>query len=725
MADERREVLTGILGRVKWHENGYLIAEVEVEPEEEPGGAKARLPWTASVKGNCLAPQVGARYVFQGAWVQDGKWGSTFRFDEYEVALPTEVGAIRDYLLRAKWIGPKVAETIVAAYGESTLEVLKDEPERVAAMISGITLERAESIAEDLRANEANEKVQVGLNALFAGTGIGKALAGRVVRKWGKHSLEVATADPFALTEIEGIGFLLADNVRKKLGIPYDDPSRLRAGILYVLKEAAWGDGHTHVPETDLLARAGKALSVGAAMIVGRLREMADDGEVVILDGAGGSFLGTWRTSLRRLHDDERFVAGHVRALLAFPRPEVEMGPVPFGLADDQREAWLRILQHGVFVLNGCPGTGKTTLLRFVVDACVGQRVVLAAPTGKAAKRITEQTLRPASTIHRLLEPEMVHGKFVFTRNADRPLEADVVIIDEASMVDVNLAARLLEAVPLGSRVIFVGDVHQLPSVGPGNVLRDLIASGMVPTAELTIIKRQEEGARIVKHCHEIKAGRTPVLDNDGARDFFWIDEDDDEAAAATIVDLVSRRLPAFYGADPNREIQVLAPMKEKGAVSCKRLNEELRKVLNPAAADQKRFGLGDRVIQTKNEYGLGIINGDVGTVIGVDLQLKEWTVRFEDPEREVPIPFANHDLELAWALSVHKFQGSEARIVVIPVHRSQASVLMQRNLLYTAISRAREVCVIVGQRGEVPKIVKRQDNLRRWTNLQGFLREP
>jgi len=363
---------------------------------------------------------------------------------------------------------------------------------------------------------------------------------------------------------------------------------------------------------------------------------------------------------------------------------------------------------------------------RRILEYC---ETIINNPRASLLKECFPDRLQRSNDMYRFKIPNPC-GSEVFalplsTGEGLRGTRASVVVVDEASMLDVSLAARLLEAVRTQARVYLVGDVHQLPSVGPGNVLRDLIASGVVPCVELTQIKRQDEGTLIVSNCHRIKDGRDVEVDNRGSRDFFWVEESDEDAAAAVLVDLVSRRLPAHYGIDPVKDLQVVVPLKEKGALSCKALNAKLRAALNPAAVDARRkLAVGDKVIQTRNDYGLDIINGDMGVVAGVDEDEKRYIVRFDAPEREIEIPFSNHNLELAYAITCHKFQGSESRIVVIPVHRAQGQMIMQRNWIYTAISRAREVCVLVGQRGEVPKIVRRQSNLRRWTSLQQVIRE-
>ena len=392
-------------------------------------------------------------------------------------------------------------------------------------------------------------------------------------------------------------------------------------------------------------------------------------------------------------------------------------------MADDQQEALSKAVASGVFILTGAPGTGKTYTIKRIISSFPEARVALAAPTGKAAKRVYEQSGRLALTIHKLLEPQKVGGRFVFTRDAEHPIEADLIVLDEVSMVDTPLMARFLEAVAPGTRLILVGDTYQLPSVGPGNILKDLIASGAVPSTELTIIKRQDEGL-IIRNCHRIKNGEDIELGNSTARDFFVLKRDGDEAIRETILELVSRRFPESYQADPLREVQVITPLREKTALSCKALNEAFQRRLNPTPTlDGVRFKVGDKVIQTKNQYDLDIINGDIGYVRDIDKPARSITVQFENPDRLVELPLYENDLDLAYAITCHKFQGSEARIIVVPIHRSFGPLIMQRNWLYTAVSRAREVCVLVGQREEVPHIIRRNRQQQRFTRLQDMLR--
>lgn len=564
-----------------------------------------------------------------------------------------------------------------------------------------------------LRNNEANENLQIALKDLLGGTKVSRRSVNQIIEKWGQDAPARIRENPYALIEaIDGVGFLTADEVARKIGYDFTGPPRLRAGIIHTLKDQAFSHGHTCLPVAKLLSEAEKILAVPPEGIGGQLGPLGKDGLVVAADG----FI-----YLKSYHDDEKLIAEKLKVLV---RQTLPPGQPDFeGLADDQRESLSKAVASGVFILTGAPGTGKTYTIKRIISSFPEARVALAAPTGKAAKRVYEQSGRLALTIHKLLEPQQVNGTFVFTRGADNPVEADLIILDEVSMVDTPLMARFLEAVAPGTRLILVGDTYQLPSVGPGNILKDLIASGVIPSTELTIIKRQDEGL-IIRNCHRVKNGEDIELGNSTARDFFFLKREEHEEIRETILELVSRRFPESYHADPLRDVQVITPLREKTALSCKALNEEFQRRINPTPQlEGVRFKVGDKVIQTKNQYDLDIINGDIGYVLTLDKKDRTITVGFENPERVVSVPLHQNDLELAYAITCHKFQGSEARMIVIPIHRSFGPLIMQRNWIYTAVSRAREVCVLVGQRGEVPLIIHRNHQQRRFTRLQEMLR--
>lgn len=693
------EQLQGVLSSIKFHQANFLIGVLDDG---------------TTVKGNMLSPQVGLEYAFRGRRERHPRWGEQFAFSDYRASYPTDLDAVRSYLMEnCKWIGPEISKRLVNTYGKETLAVCKEHPDRVASEIAGITLRRAQEIAAMLRNNEANEKLQLALKDLLGGTKVNRRAANQILEKWGQDAPARIRENPYALIEaIDGIGFLTADEVARKIGYDFSGAPRIRAGTIHTLKEQAFGQGHTCLPTPKLLSEAAKILAVAPERISGEIGPLEKDGLVVAVEGF---------VYLKSYHDDEKLVAEKLKVLA---RQTLPPGQPDFeSLADDQKEALSKAVASGVFILTGAPGTGKTYTIKRIISSFPEARIALAAPTGKAAKRVYEQSGRLALTIHKLLEPQKVGGTFVFTRDAENPIEADLIVLDEVSMVDTPLMARFLEAVAPGTRLILVGDTYQLPPVGPGNILKDLIASGTIPSTELTIIKRQDEGL-IIRNCHRIKNGEDIELGNSTARDFFVLKRDGDEEIRETILELVSRRFPESYKADPLREVQVITPLREKTALSCKALNEEFQRRINPKPKlDGVRFKVGDKVIQTKNQYDLDIINGDIGYVLDLDKTSRTIRVAFENPERVVELPLYENDLDLAYAITCHKFQGSEARIIVVPIHRSFGPLIMQRNWIYTAVSRAREVCVLVGQREEVPQIIRRNHQQRRFTRLQEMLR--
>jgi exodeoxyribonuclease V alpha subunit len=693
------EQLQGVLSTIKFHQGNFLIGVLDDG---------------TTVKGSMLSPQVGLEYTFRGRRERHPRWGEQFAFTDYRASYPTDLSAIQCYLVdNCKWIGPEIGKRLVNTYGKETLAVCKADPDRGASAISGITPRRATEIAAMLRNNEANENLQLALKDLLGGTKVNRRAVNQILEKWGQDEPARIRENPYALIEaIDGIGFLTADEVARKIGYDFSGPPRVRAGVIHTLKEQAFGQGHTCLPKAKLLAEAEMILAVPPERIGSELGPLEKDGLVVSADGF---------VYLKGYHDDEQLIAEKLKVLA---RQTLPPGQPDFeGLADDQKEALSKAVSSGVFILTGAPGTGKTYTIKRIISSFPQARVALAAPTGKAAKRVYEQSGRLALTIHKLLEPQKVGGSFVFTRDAENPVEADLIVLDEVSMVDTPLMARFLEAVAPGTRLILVGDTYQLPSVGPGNILKDLIASGAIPSTELSIIKRQDEGL-IIRNCHRIKNGEDIELGNSTARDFFVLKRDGDEEIRETILDLVSRRFPESYHADPLKEVQVITPLREKTALSCKALNEIFQRRLNPKPKiDGVRFKVGDKVIQTKNQYDLDIINGDIGYVHDIDARDRTITVAFENPERVVQVPLHQNDLELAYAITCHKFQGSEARIIVVPIHKSFGPLIMQRQWLYTAVSRAREVCVLVGQREEIPKIIQRNAPQRRHTRLQELLR--
>lgn len=696
------EEIRGALRAVRYQQRGFLIGT---------------LADGTTVKGDMPSPQIGLEYAFRGRWEDHPQWGRQFAFAEYRSSYPTDLEAVRGYLMEnCKWIGPEISKRLVEAYGKDTLEICKKEPERVAKEIQGLTAKRALEVSAMLRGNEADEELQLQLKELLGGTRVHRRAVARIVELWGQEAPKRIRENPYAMIqEVEGVGFLTADEVAIRVGYDREGGPRLKAGLLHTLSEQAFSAGHSCLPAGALLEAAARLLGTGRDLIAAEIPALEKDGLVVCEAGS---------VYLKAMHEDETLIARQIRRLLSKGGPAGQ--PQYEGLQADQREAMAKAVTSAVFILTGAPGTGKTFTIKRILDSFPGAKVALAAPTGKAAKRIIEQTGRPAVTMHKLLEPTTKNGeRFEFSRDAENPLKADLIVLDEVSMVDTWLMARFLEAVEPGTRLVLVGDTYQLPSVGPGNILKDLIASGIVPFTELTIIKRQDEGL-IIRNCHRIKNGEDVELGNSTAKDFFFLKRSEEDGIREELFQLVSKRLPETYKAHPLRDIQVITPLREKTGLSCAALNAEFQKRLNANPLEEGcRFKVGDKVIQTKNKYALELINGDIGYVLDVQPKARSMTVAFESPDRTVELTLNDNDLELAYAITCHKFQGSENRIIVVPISRSFGPLIMQRNWLYTAVSRAKEVCVLVGQRDEIPRIIRRNQQQKRFTRLAELLGGP
>ncbi|GAA1138017.1 MULTISPECIES: SF1B family DNA helicase RecD2 [Streptomyces violaceusniger group] len=723
-------VVEGVLERITYanEENGYTVARVDT------GRGSGDL---LTVVGSLLGAQPGESLRMEGRWGSHPQYGKQFTVENYQTVLPATVQGIRRYLGSGliKGIGPRIADRITEHFGVDTLDVIEQEPKRLVE-VPGLGPKRTKMIAAAWEEQKAIKEVMVFLQ----GVGVSTSIAVRIYKKYGDASISVVKNEPYRLAaDVWGIGFLTADKIAQSVGIPHDSPDRVKAGLQYALSQSA-DQGHCYLPEEQLIAAAVKLLQVDTGLVIDCLGELAAEDEGVVREPVPGPEGGEPVSAvyLVPFHRAEISLAGQVLRLLRTDEDRLPAfrgvdwdkalgwlaGRTGADLAPEQSQAVRLALTEKVAVLTGGPGCGKSFTVRSVVELARAKKakVVLAAPTGRAAKRLSELTGAEASTVHRLLELKP-GGDAAYDR--DRPLDADLVVVDEASMLDLLLANKLVKAVPPGAHLLFVGDVDQLPSVGAGEVLRDLLAPGSpVPAVRLTRIFRQAQQSGVVTNAHRINEGVPPVTQ--GLSDFFLFVEDDTEEAGRLTVDVAARRIPAKFGLDPRRDVQVLAPM-HRGPAGAGTLNGLLQQAITPARPDlpERRFGgrvfrVGDKVTQIRNNYekgANGVFNGTVGVVTSLDTDEQRLTVRTDEDE-EVPYDFDELDeLAHAYAVTIHRSQGSEYPAVVIPV-TTGAWMMLQRNLLYTAVTRAKRLVVLVGSRRALGQAVRTVSAGRRCTAL-------
>ncbi len=729
--------LSGSVERITYYnpENGYTV--LRLRPEVSRGGRIPGLSYDGLVTVVGALPELspGEHLRLQGRWDTHPKHGTQFKVEVCEQTLPANVAGIESYLGSGmvKGIGPKLAERIVARFNEETFEIIESAPVRLLE-VPGIGPDRTAKITAAWQEQKHVKEIMLFLHS----HGVSTNLAVKIYKTYGDRALETVQQDPYQLErDIYGVGFKTADRIAQALGLAPDHPSRVEAGIVFALNELI-DDGHVYAPRDLLAQRALDLLGVSPDLIAPALERLAQDQRIRpelipfpnrmdesaplgVAESQAG--YGTPVIYLTPLYFGEKGVAERLnllayqtessgeRVLLSLPGAE---------LSEEQRSALHVALTQPVSILTGGPGTGKTTCLKALIGVLEAQhkRYALASPTGRAAKRLSEATGRPASTIHRLLEFSPLDG---FKQNEENPLDVDFLVIDEASMLDILLANHLLKAVRPGTHVLFVGDVDQLPSVGAGDVLRDLISSKIAPVTRLTTIFRQAADSQIITNAHLVNQGRMPVFAKESG-DFFLFPADDAAAAADWVVEVVTERIPQKFGYDPIRDIQTLSPVY-RGPAGVNLLNERLQEKLNPAAStksERRLFGVtfrvGDKVMQTLNNYDKDVFNGDIGFIRSINLIEHALAVDFDG--RAVVYDWNEADeLTLAYAISVHKAQGSEFLVVVLPVV-TQHYMMLQRNLLYTAISRARRLCVLAGSRQAINRAVRNNNVARRFTAL-------
>lgn len=711
------ESLSGLIERVTFFndENGFAVLRVKAPKQRD----------LVTVVGSLPAVSAGEWLTAEGRWIRDREHGLQFRAETLKSSPPTTLEGIEKYLGSGmvKGIGPVYAGKLVARFGDKIFEIIDDSSARLEE-VDGIGPGRRKRIKEAWAEQKFIRQIMVFLHS----HGVSTSRAVRIYKTYGEAAIDRVQANPYCLAQdIHGIGFKTADQIAQRVGIPRDSLARAEAGLTHVLLQAV-ETGHCALPHTDLVEGAVQLLAVESATVetaLSRLLANRQLTEELIADGML-VFLPALRRAEEGIADKVRAMSGR-RAQL--PAVDVDRAIVwceektGKRLAVTQQQALRQALSQRILVVTGGPGVGKTTLLNSILRILRAKKVrcLLCAPTGRAAKRLAEATGLEAVTIHRLLEYQPGAGGF--TRNEARPLEADMLVIDETSMVDVQLMHALLRAHPRHGHLLLVGDVDQLPSVGPGLVLHDLIESGTVPVVRLTEIFRQAAESRIITAAHQINQGRMPEFSNkEEGSDFYFIEREDPVEILRTLVDLVKTRVPRRLGCDPVRDVQVLCPMN-RGSLGVRELNARLQAELNPSGpADPvvERFGwqfrVRDKVIQTRNNYDKEVFNGDIGQIIAVDLVEREVRIRFET--REVVYDFGELDeVSLAYAITIHKSQGSEFPVVIIPIAMQQY-LLLQRNLLYTGVTRGRKLVVLVGQKQALATAIRNNATHRRFSGL-------
>ena len=718
--------LSGQIERITYtnEENGFTIARLKVYGQQD----------LVTVVGHLMSPAPGEILNLKGEWVNHPKFGEQFKVVEYKTTVPATVFGIERYLGSGliKGLGPIMAGRIVKKFGKKTLDVIENDIEKLGT-VEGIGKKRIGMIQHAWDDQKEIRNVMLFLQS----HGVSSGYATKIFKQYGNRSVAVVTENPYRMAmDIFGIGFVIADGIAEKLGVSKDSPLRVVAGIIYVLNQLS-DEGHVFYPYKSLVKKSREILGVEKDNVVEALGSLAMDKRIIIedinesIDEFKANNKGVY---LAKFHLCETSIASRLKTLLTVPKSirnvTVEnalhwvQGQLEITLAENQDKAIRCALENKIMVITGGPGTGKTTIINAVLKifSKLGVKTLLAAPTGRAAKRMSETSGHEAKTIHRLLEYSFAQGGF--QKNEEKPLNCDLLILDEVSMIDTILMHHLLKAIPIFATVVLVGDVNQLPSVGAGNVLNDIIASGIVPVVELNEIFRQAQESRIVVNAHNINSGIVPTFENhEPDNDFYFIEQEDPEKVLQIILELTKTRIPGRFDLDPVDDIQVLTPM-HKGVVGSGNLNMALQESLNPSqemiTRGNRNFKVNDKVMQIRNNYDKEVFNGDIGRIADLRQDDYEITVMFDG--RDVIYEFSDLDeLVLAYAISVHKSQGSEYPAVIIPV-LTQHYVLLQRNLIYTAVTRGRNLVVMVGTRKAFAMGVKNDKTQKRFTYLKNRL---
>jgi exodeoxyribonuclease V alpha subunit len=713
------QIIFGLLEKISYHneENDFVVAKLREKEKKE----------LTTIVGNLSGVSPGESLKLTGKWVQNKRFGEQFQVESFEVTVPATLHGIQKYLASGliQGIGPIMSERIVEKFGLHTLEVIEKKPERLSE-VEGIGPKRISMIRKAWEEQKEIKEIMIFLQ----GHGVSAAYSAKIYKQYADQSIEMVRENPYRLAhDIYGVGFMTADKIAQNLGIDRHSLIRAKAGLIYVLNQLT-EEGHVYYPETQLIRKAKEILHVDEEIIILAVKELSKEKEIFLqdLDPDGhhrAAYLAPFyvaETGVAQRLINLKESPSNIRPIHPEKAIEWVQQKLNIKLAQRQEEAVLLAATSKVLIITGGPGTGKTTIITAILRIFqqLKLRILLAAPTGRAAKRMNEATGWEAKTIHRLLEYSPHKGGF--KKDQDDPLEADVVIIDEASMVDTLLMYHLLKAIPSHAHLILVGDVDQLPSVGPGNVLKDIIRSGKFTVVRLTEIFRQAQESMIVVNAHKVNQGELPVLkeiDKPEKTDFQFIQEEDPEKILQNILDLCSERIPRQFRFHPLREIQVLTPM-HKGTIGVANLNIELQKRLNPGQPGITRgawnFRSGDKVMQIVNNYDKDVFNGDIGWISKIDPEEREVVIEFDG--RLVPYDYSDlEEVVLAYAVSVHKSQGSEYPVVILPVV-TQHYMLLQRNLIYTGITRAKKLVIMIGTKKALAIAIRNNKPQRRYTLL-------